>query len=109
VYDLYKLQCFSLYKTQNCPLFHPFYIQILLKQYFKFFCADPVAHVTNLLFPSTQFLKPRVQWGVEVNGKWNGMIGVITRNEADAAVAAFSMSPFRNPVLDFLKPLMVGT
>ncbi|KDR11376.1 hypothetical protein L798_14896, partial [Zootermopsis nevadensis] len=58
---------------------------------------------------STQFLKPRVQWGVEVNGKWNGMIGVITRNEADVAIAAFSMSPFRIPVLEFLKLIMVET
>jgi hypothetical protein len=46
---------------------------------------------------------------VEVNGKWNGMIGVITRNEADVAVAAFSMSSFRIPVLDFLTPVMVET
>jgi hypothetical protein len=42
-----------------------------------------------------------------MNGKWNGMIGVITRNEADVAIAGFSMSQYRIPVLDFLTPLVV--
>jgi hypothetical protein len=37
------------------------------------------------------------------------MIGVIARKEADVGVAAFSMSPYRFQVVDYLTPLLVET
>ena len=39
-------------------------------------------------------------------GNWTGMIGMITRNEADVAVADIVMNPIRISVINFIAPLL---
>ncbi|XP_063839992.1 glutamate receptor 2-like isoform X3 [Scylla paramamosain] len=40
-------------------------------------------------------------WGTKINGTWNGMVGFLTRREADLAPLDFSPSWTRLPVVDF--------
>lgn len=40
------------------------------------------------------------------DGNWNGMVGVLSRREADIAIAPMTISSMRERVIDFSKPFM---
>lgn len=48
----------------------------------------------------TTIVKPSIdgQWGLIINGTWNGMIGMLLRNEADVIVAPMTLSQKRASV-----------
>jgi ABC-type amino acid transport substrate-binding protein len=46
-------------------------------------------------------------WGSgTLNGSWNGLIGMLTKHEVDAATANLIVTPERVAVVDFLAPLL---
>lgn len=48
------------------------------------------------------------EWAVKSeNGTWFGMIGMVARREADAAVGGLTMYSSRLNLVDFLIPLMI--
>ncbi|KAL8594371.1 hypothetical protein ACOMHN_032958 [Nucella lapillus] len=47
---------------------------------------------------------PDESWGQLRNGRWDGMIGVLTREEADLAVGPFRALNIRAEVADYTKP-----
>ncbi|PSN53199.1 hypothetical protein C0J52_04507 [Blattella germanica] len=57
---------------------------------------------------TTEYSKPADDaWGsLTKNGTWNGMIGMILRNEVEIAVAEFTMTALRAGVVDFTIPLI---
>ncbi|KAJ9573764.1 hypothetical protein L9F63_008847 [Diploptera punctata] len=57
---------------------------------------------------TTEFSTPEDQaWGsLTSNGTWNGMIGMILRNEVEYAVTEFTMTSLRAQVVDFSIPLI---
>lgn len=49
---------------------------------------------------------PDGKWGIlEANGSWNGMVGMVSRQEVDFALGPFGMSTERSEVIDFTFPL----
>jgi hypothetical protein len=50
---------------------------------------------------------PGNSWGVELpNQTWNGVIGVIVREEADVSTSGLVATPARMRVVDFLSPIV---
>lgn len=43
-------------------------------------------------------------FGTRVNGTWNGMVGILNRNEAYIGVANFFVTLMRKDVLDYSTP-----
>ncbi|CAL4169346.1 unnamed protein product, partial [Meganyctiphanes norvegica] len=50
----------------------------------------------------TAVLVPTVGFGSKKKGSWNGMVGVLSRGEADVSPLDFSPSFARNEVIDFI-------
>ncbi|KAJ4436552.1 hypothetical protein ANN_16584 [Periplaneta americana] len=69
-------------------------------------------HVNNIHFLifcySTKYMKSELDWGMEKNGTWTGVIGLVQRNEVDVAIASLTISTTRLQAVDFLLPLMTG-
>ncbi|XP_037778390.1 glutamate receptor ionotropic, delta-2-like isoform X1 [Penaeus monodon] len=68
----------------------------------------PMEHVLGILTQSLNFTYTLVRppdrgFGVELpNGSWNGMIGLVARNQADIGLSCFMMNPGRASVVDFV-------
>ncbi|CAG2053243.1 unnamed protein product [Timema podura] len=59
-------------------------------------------------FTTVYYATPDSAWGSkEESGDWNGMIGHLTRGEADVAPNLFMMTKERNEVVDFTHPFML--
>lgn len=61
----------------------------------------------NLIEFETKYLVPKDKgWGVPLkNGEWNGMLGQLSRSEADFAISDFSMMVSRMDIVQFSTPL----
>ncbi|KAG7162429.1 Glutamate receptor ionotropic, kainate 4-like 5, partial [Homarus americanus] len=75
-------------------------------------------HMPNLLqtiaesinFSYTYLRPPDGTWGTRLpNGSWSGMVGVVTRKEADIGLGPFIMSASRAEVVDFTWPFTVSS
>nr|CAD7198224.1 unnamed protein product [Timema douglasi] len=62
------------------------------------------------LSPSTQFVIPEDEaYGQPMSdGGWNGVVGMVMRQEVDVGVAPITMSLDRNDVIDFTIPLLLS-
>jgi hypothetical protein len=62
--------------------------------------------ITSVYCCRTRYLNPEKFVGVKLpNGKWNGVIGVMERREADVYSNAIFASSARMSVVDFLAPI----
>ena len=71
-----------------------------------------VADAWNALAEKMNFtytIKKAYQWGTLENGKWNGMVGILERKEADIAVTDLTISNARSFAVDYLPSFMVKT
>ncbi|XP_071527416.1 probable glutamate receptor [Panulirus ornatus] len=73
-------------------------------------------HVPNMLeefagsvnFSYIYVLSPDGTWGIkQADGSWSGMVGVVSRKEADIGLGPFGVSASRAEVVDFLWPVMI--
>ncbi|XP_033743404.1 glutamate receptor-like isoform X2 [Pecten maximus] len=78
------------------------------KHKFEGFCIDLAARIADYVnFTYDICLVKDLTYGTKVeNGTWNGMIGELTRREADLAIAPITISSARERVVDFTKPFM---
>lgn len=55
--------------------------------------------------------EPRIEvkgaWGSNESGEWNGIVGMLYRNEADIGMQSLSITKDRHKVIDFSTPLIV--
>ncbi|KAG0726508.1 Glutamate receptor ionotropic, delta-1 [Chionoecetes opilio] len=70
---------------------------------------DLLLMLTSKLNVSVEIMRPPDgRWGVELpNGSWNGMLGMIQRQEVDMAVGPFAISYPRTKVADFPASIFV--
>nr|XP_053642887.1 probable glutamate receptor [Cherax quadricarinatus] len=72
-----------------------------------------MAHLLNALayainFNYTLVRPPDGAWGApDSNGVWNGMIGMVKRNEVDIALGPFGLTGSRAAVVDFSQPILI--
>ncbi|XP_021379128.1 glutamate receptor-like isoform X2 [Mizuhopecten yessoensis] len=78
------------------------------KHKFEGFCIDLAAKIAEYVnFTYDICLVNDLHYGTMLeNGTWNGMIGELTRREADLAIAPITISSARERVVDFTKPFM---
>ncbi|XP_041357984.1 glutamate receptor-like [Gigantopelta aegis] len=72
------------------------------------FCVDltrEVAYRVGFEY-RIQFVKDGSYGAKQDNGTWNGMVGEVSRHEADMAIAPLTITAARERVLDFTKPFM---
>ncbi|XP_060082330.1 glutamate receptor-like [Ylistrum balloti] len=78
------------------------------KHKFEGFCidlAEKIANYVNITYDIC--LVSDFNYGTMLkNGTWNGMVGELTRREADLAIAPITISSARERVVDFTKPFM---
>ncbi|XP_037800534.1 probable glutamate receptor [Penaeus monodon] len=72
--------------------------------------AGPMANFLEVLAKSLNFTYSVVlgdgYWGApDANGTWNGMIGMLLREEADFGLGPFGMTHARSEVVDFTMPI----
>ncbi|KAK3853995.1 hypothetical protein Pcinc_039494 [Petrolisthes cinctipes] len=73
----------------------------------------PMANLLTLLakainFRYTLVRPPDGAWGIPTEGgDWNGMIGMVKRNEADLALGPFGLTYSRSRVVDFSSPILI--
>ncbi|XP_042241496.1 probable glutamate receptor [Homarus americanus] len=61
-----------------------------------------------LNFNYTLVRPPDGAWGApDSNGVWNGMIGMVKRNEADLAMGPFGITEARAKVVEFSQPILI--
>lgn len=72
------------------------------------YCIDLLIEMAKILkFNFTIFEGSDGIYGIEdENGRWNGIIGVLQRREADLAVSAVTITYSRSEVIDFTLPFM---
>ena len=72
------------------------------------FTFESCIMIDLLFWNSTEFSTPADQaWGsLTSNGSWNGMVGMILKNEVEFAVTEFTMTSLRAAVVDFSIPLI---
>ncbi|KAL3879137.1 hypothetical protein ACJMK2_031448, partial [Sinanodonta woodiana] len=78
------------------------------KDNFIGFCVDfarEVARIVNFTYEIC-LVKDGKYGEILPNATWNGMVGELTRNEVDMAIAPISISSQRERVVDFTKPYM---
>ncbi|KAK3594265.1 hypothetical protein CHS0354_023655 [Potamilus streckersoni] len=78
------------------------------KDNFIGFCVDfarEVARIVNFTYEIC-LVKDGRYGEMLTNATWNGMVGELTRNEVDMAIAPISISSQRERVVDFTKPYM---
>ncbi|XP_068216641.1 glutamate receptor ionotropic, kainate glr-3-like [Palaemon carinicauda] len=72
-----------------------------------------MANLLNALAKSLKFKyvlvrPPDGAWGIPTSsGDWNGMIGMVKRNEADIALGPFGLTYSRSRVVDFSSPILI--
>ncbi|KAH3842685.1 hypothetical protein DPMN_116189, partial [Dreissena polymorpha] len=78
------------------------------KQYFVGFCADIAKRVAEIVkFDYELCLVGDGNYGEKLdNETWDGMIGELTRDEVDLAIAPLTINSQRERVVDFTKPFM---
>ncbi|XP_045110455.1 glutamate receptor U1-like isoform X3 [Portunus trituberculatus] len=75
--------------------------------------SGPMANLLNALadtlnFSYTLVRPPDGAWGApDELGNWNGMIGMVRRNEADLALGPFGMTEERTKAAEFSYPIMI--
>nr|XP_045611739.1 probable glutamate receptor [Procambarus clarkii] len=75
--------------------------------------SGPMAHLLTVLsrainFKYTLVRPPDGAWGApDSNGVWNGMIGMVKRNEADLALGPFGLTGSRAAVAEFSQPIII--
>ena len=63
---------------------------------------------TSMNFTFTVVRPPDGKWGVgDVNGNWNGMLGMVKRKEVDFALGPFGIIYEREQVCDFTYPVII--
>ncbi|KAG7176580.1 Glutamate receptor-like 46 [Homarus americanus] len=73
----------------------------------------PMANLLHALasalnFRYTLVRPPDGAWGIPTSGgDWNGMIGMVKRNEADLALGPFGLTYSRSQVVDFSSPILI--
>nr|AWJ68203.1 putative ionotropic glutamate receptor kainate-like 6 [Hirudo verbana] len=72
------------------------------------YCVDLTKEIAHLVgFDYKIQLVADGKYGEKMaNGTWNGMVGELTRKEADVAVAPLTITSIRERVIDFSKPFM---
>ncbi|XP_064111241.1 probable glutamate receptor [Macrobrachium nipponense] len=79
----------------------------------KITISGPMANLLNALAKSLNFQyvlvrPPDGAWGIpSPSGDWNGMIGMVKRNEADLALGPFGLTYSRSRVVDFSSPILI--
>ncbi|XP_046558078.1 glutamate receptor ionotropic, kainate glr-3-like [Haliotis rubra] len=71
--------------------------------------SGPIADILQILAKTLNFsyiIRPPAdkQWGLEVDGVWNGMVGQLQRKEVDLVAADLSVHEDRIAVMDFIMP-----
>ncbi|XP_069995836.1 glutamate receptor ionotropic, kainate glr-3-like [Penaeus vannamei] len=75
--------------------------------------SGPMANLLHALssalgFSYTLVRPPDGAWGIPTEaGDWNGMIGMVKRNEADLALGPFGLTYSRSRVVDFSSPILI--
>ncbi|XP_045615622.1 glutamate receptor ionotropic, delta-1-like [Procambarus clarkii] len=75
--------------------------------------SGPMANLLQTLadalhFRYTLVRPPDGAWGIPTSGgDWNGMIGMVKRNEADLALGPFGLTYSRSRVVDFSSPILI--
>ena len=65
-------------------------------------------HLASVLnFSYAMVRPPDGKWGVKTDSGWNGMLGMLERDEADFALGPFSVTKAREEVCDFTFPIMM--
>ncbi|XP_071530496.1 probable glutamate receptor [Panulirus ornatus] len=73
----------------------------------------PMANLLQALAKALNFRYTLVRpadgaWGIpDTSGEWNGMIGMVKRNEADLALGPFGLTYSRSRVVDFSSPILI--
>ncbi|XP_045118675.1 probable glutamate receptor isoform X2 [Portunus trituberculatus] len=79
----------------------------------NFTIRGPMANLLHALaqalnFSYTLVRPPDGAWGIPTtDGDWNGMIGMVKRNEADIALGPFGLTYSRSRVVDFTSPILI--
>ncbi|TRY72125.1 hypothetical protein TCAL_09051 [Tigriopus californicus] len=60
----------------------------------------------NLNFSFEPHINTQGAWGSKESGTWNGIVGMLHRNEADIGMQSLSITKDRNKVIDFSTPLI---
>ncbi|XP_064638680.1 glutamate receptor-like isoform X2 [Lineus longissimus] len=74
---------------------------------FEGYCKDLAQHISEMgkFSYQIQIVKDH-KYGLLENGSWTGMIGELTRHEADLVIAPLTITSKRERVVDFSKPFM---
>jgi len=65
-----------------------------------------VTIILHLLFRSEFKLPKENEYGkLMKNGSWNGVMGLMARNEVDVTCVDLTMEPVRSDVVDYIAPL----
>ncbi|KAG7162386.1 Glutamate receptor U1-like 8, partial [Homarus americanus] len=77
------------------------------KLYFTGPLASMLEYIATSLNMSYTFVEPSdLSYGIKkADGTWSGMVGMVTRKEADLAVGFFGMSASRSEAVEFMYPL----
>ncbi|ROT70074.1 olfactory ionotropic receptor IR4 [Penaeus vannamei] len=73
----------------------------------------PMANILDIIATSMNFsygfVRPRDgAWGTEkVDGSWSGMVGMVSREEADLGLGPFAMTTKRAEVVDYATPILI--
>ena len=71
-------------------------------QVYRGLCIDILEWLAlHLNFTYSLVLPADGEWGSEVNGSWNGLVGLMERREADMVVAPLTNTWMRQQVMDF--------
>jgi ABC-type amino acid transport substrate-binding protein len=76
---------------------------------FEGYCVDlakKICHDYLHVDYEIRLVKDQVYGEKMANGTWSGMVGELTRREADIAIAPLTISSMRERVIDFSKPFM---
>ncbi|XP_076330610.1 glutamate receptor ionotropic, kainate glr-3-like [Tachypleus tridentatus] len=74
----------------------------------------PMAELLHVLsqklhFTYTCLMPDDRQWGTKKNGNWTGMIGMVSRNEADLIMTPVSITIERLDILKYTSPIMIDS
>ncbi|XP_046373507.1 glutamate receptor-like isoform X1 [Haliotis cracherodii] len=83
-------------------------LPLVAKENLEGFCMDLAQAVAeNVGFDyDVRFVKDNSYGAIMKNGTWNGMVGELSRHEADLAIAPLTITAARERIIDFTKPFM---